>query len=98
MASAKKQKYTVVMPNLDKHKVGDVIELTEAQAASRVGKVVPEAKAEASKKNADLAGANKKLEKENAEMVEIGADLMETIEVLQLENAELKAAAGGNNQ
>lgn len=62
MPKAKTAKYKVVRKGLDKHEIGDVIELTEEQAANRINKVVPvkaEKKAPAKKAAAKKAPAKK---------------------------------------
>ena len=72
-------KYTVIKNGVDNHQIGDVIELTEEQAAARVHKVqlTKDYKAELKAANTDDAKALKAAEKRVKEL-EAQVELLET--------------------
>lgn len=98
MAKAKKaktEKYVVIKAHTLGHKIGEVIELTEAKAFSLVGKVRLQSEGV---ENVTTSGASKKLKDENAELVKRVEELEEAAEkdadtIAALEEAAVKGKA-----
>lgn len=97
MARTKKEateKYIVVKPNTLKHEVGDVVELTERQSKTLIGKVKKQSEVaagkDATKDLSELKKANAELIKANEDLASQVADLKEKLAISEAALEEAK--------